>query len=595
MFRSSHRYVAKNSVPCKPRFAPRLEALESRYAPACSFNPSNGILYGGAGDTVLLNYVPWSDGQDIYCNFQYVGTNYSTLYFYTEPQSTFLEIDTTLSTSAGSYYVDYSGASFGNTIFFMNWKPADVAFILGNAANTVTVGSGNPNTTVVGWSQSQPAKVFYSEDSGTEYFNITQNEIHPISSAGDVDFYNVNEITFFGDQSDTHLTVKNTAGSLGTMPFIYINDFGGLDTLTLDVSAQSANEKYFFDEVRMYMPDYLKNIVWYNGIEKITLKAGSGNDNVTIGNNTLAGLPDLTIDGGGGVNHLTADNSSAGEWYTIDHGILGTATSATVANYSNIAHLYLETAVGNDTVYIGWGSGMLAGLPIVHVLDPSAADSDVLYLFNGNSSANTVYDVNITVPAAGQVSAMGVHTTTFSFLELIGIYAGNGNNTIDVAKANGQLSPMGLVIGAGGGTDTLNIYDKYNPSAATYTVASLDSGMGSVDVNTPSFAADFVSVDEVNLYRSLILGSTVNTNGYNPAHYVLNVFPAKDDTGGAPPDEDPINPLVQPPMPAPPGPSGDEKPLVRRKLATMPVGRRSVPLTPDADEWLAETLQIRRS
>src|SRR5262245_36524446 len=127
MFANARRRFDKVLMAIRPRFAPRLEALESRYAPTCSFNPSSGALIADSGEPVLLYYVPWSDGQDIYCNFQYVGTNYSDIYFGGNGNNK-IEIDTTLSTSAGNYVLNQYSAEFGNNVIFYPPDVVSVAF-----------------------------------------------------------------------------------------------------------------------------------------------------------------------------------------------------------------------------------------------------------------------------------------------------------------------------------------------------------------------------------------------------------------------------------------------------------------------------------
>jgi hypothetical protein len=148
----------------------------------------------------------------------------------------------------------------------------------------------------------------------------------------------------------------------------------------------------------------------------------------------------------------------------------------------------------------------------------------------------------------------GVHTTVFWDMENVNIFAGSGNDTINVAKSTGELSRTNLAIFAGNGADTLNIYDHSNPNAATYTVASAGSGSGSVDAGTPAFGADFHSISTVNLHVKKSSG--VNTSAYNAAHYVLNILSGQTP-GEDPPEPEPKNPVINP-SPAPPAPPADD-------------------------------------
>src|SRR5262245_60755234 len=132
------------------------------------------------------------------------------------------------------------------------------------------------------------------------------------------------------------------------------------------------------------------------------------------------------------------------------------------------------------------------------------------------------YDVYPPSPIAGLFHAVGLQITSFFYTERVNLYAGYGSDTINVAKSTAQLTPMALGVSAGSRADTLNVWDFSDPGAPAYTVPSAGPGAGAVDVNTPDFRADFESVAVVNLYVKKT--STVNTDGYNPADYVLNIY-----------------------------------------------------------------------
>src|SRR5262245_16535055 len=118
MSRSARRKQVKSSIRRRPRFTLRLEVLESRYAPSCTYYPSTGSLVGTGNDVAQVFNQPTFGRVDIYCNYQYAGSNYgAATTFYPGANSSIL-IDDTLTSGGGTYSLYDFAAVFGHVLYF---------------------------------------------------------------------------------------------------------------------------------------------------------------------------------------------------------------------------------------------------------------------------------------------------------------------------------------------------------------------------------------------------------------------------------------------------------------------------------------------
>ncbi len=589
MWRRQAKSSHKGTTTVRPRrFLPRLEALETRLAPAsCSWNPDSKVVTGDAdGDTLTVIHRLNGGGYDLICNyFEYVATTPDIgLTFDAGPGST-LSIDHRLGGGWRHYEVEPGLVEDAITDVKLNFNEnvqqllvyfADVDAWSGTW-NEVTFGRDGvlehiPLTSVFGndGNADQIAVNDSEWESGDTYRMTDSQLILPANIT--VNHYNVESVEFHtGSGSDT-VSMKHTAGgSLVDLPWLYSNTGAGNDVITMDASNSAIGREYFLhsNEMKMMKDEFnAKRILTYQTNDTISLICGSGNDVVRLAHwgFDLSGMGKLNIDGGSGTNALYLDDtlytSDGGETYSISDDTVETGRLGVVATYGNFFYLYLYTGSAFNNLITLDNEGRLAGLPRVTV--HGNGEIDQMYLMdkeNLNPDPYTLYPwaqadgnyAKLDTPSIGFALAAGVEELT--------LFTGPSNNVIDINNIFGEL-PNGMTFRsmypwAPIGRDTINFYDVKNPAPETYKVTSVDDdGSGTLLVSSADFEVHFLDVDTLNLHTSLKPGTVVDTQDYNPAHYVLNVYnlPRPEIEDPKPPEEDPVTPPQPPPQPAPPPP-----------------------------------------
>lgn len=413
------------------------------------------------------------------------------------------------------------------------------------------------------------------------------------SEGGDVVLYDAALETvklYTGDGNDT-LTVSNNVHTLEGIPLVWFSGAAGTDEMIFDNSDFHFSANYFLTDLGLANPDYGGDVGYYSGVEKATLKLGGGADTINVGTNDglLSGLPLVRVFSGAGSDTMILNDSvrfGGGTYYLTEKGLSITGIGD-VAYYQSggVENVTLKTGSGSDDIRIGSNAGTLDNIPDVNV-EPGAGDN-FLTLNDYAFASGDTYAVT-----QNQISSLGLGPIA-SFINLNAwmLYAGTGSDKFDIGSTGGVLTGMrpGYVYG-GGGNDTINVHDEKALAAGSYTVLSTGPGAGGLVVPSSSWAMSFYdSIKTVNLYRSLKPGTVVNTAGYNPAHYVLNIVPKFADAPvdkhlSPPPVVFPFNP---PPMPAPPGPN--REPIRMKRPAPAPAAPRFSVLEPDWADALGRT------
>jgi hypothetical protein len=351
--------------------------------------------------------------------------------------------------------------------------------------------------------------------------------------------------------------IIHVGGTLANLPVTHVNPGLGTDTLDIDDSAAATGRSYYLTELGVAVTELGGDVLYYQATEKVTLRASTGSDVITIGNNngTLDGLPEFDIQAGAGTNTLVFNDTA---WqpdavYNLyeDRVHYGPnwGEDERIASFTDIQHMSIHAGPGESDVAYGTNDFTILGMPSLTTL----TGIEELDVYDWDSPTNQDYHVTelgLAVTGLGDV----IHYD--QDLEKIILRGGvNGGNVVNIGSNAGTLAGIpAYIVYEGGDTDTLNLKDQNNGVAGAYVVTSSNAGSGKVTAPNVNVEVSFSGVETVNLYRSLKPGTTVDKSSYNPAHYVLNVIP-KLPMQGPPPEASPADADVYPPpMPMPPVP-----------------------------------------
>jgi hypothetical protein len=459
MRRTSKRQVSR-PVPAATRrhFRPRLEALEARYAPSCTWNSVSGTVIGNDDAYNIVNFQLSGSTTTIKCNFGFlVTTSLTYLAYNAGSQGGHLIVDDSARSGGDSYFISGSALEIPSFGYHVGWND-QVAF------GFLYTGAGNDAIT---W------------------------------------------------------------GNAGGLGFDFtINGGGGANLLVADASSVPGGDTYQVSQFDFH--NSAKSLLQYSAVDDFLLKTGPGNDSVTIASTTgtLFNTTRVTVDGGAGFDTVTLDDSgySGGDHYAISEVGVSTQRLGAVAFYEGVEKVALKSGGGNDVATVADSSNALNGLPLVSY--SGGAGKDRMEFIDLASTADASYwltESGLNRSAHGDVGYYD------SSVELATLDTGMGNNSVTLSNTQGKLDGMPAVFIYGGlATDTINVKDYKNPSAAAYYVATSGTiGYGAVTAPAAGFTVGFEGIETVNLYRSLKPGTIVDTSGYDPAFFDLNVIVAQ--------------------------------------------------------------------
>src|SRR5262249_30652141 len=149
------------------------------------------------------------------------------------------------------------------------------------ADDTVNLGDGLLNglpslIDVNGGGGNNSLNVIDSDFDGGETYQINWDRIAVPALFITATLSNVPKVGISAGDGSNNVMIQNTSGSLGNLRLIHV-EFGplGINTVTLDDSANTAAEQYTVTPGAVYMPYYLRDIL-EGYTENLTLKGGSG-------------------------------------------------------------------------------------------------------------------------------------------------------------------------------------------------------------------------------------------------------------------------------------------------------------------------------
>jgi hypothetical protein len=483
------------------------------------------VINGGAGSDSLDvwdDYSTSSNSYEVGSNYVYRSFGATAGYFGVE--------NVGLYAGNGNDGIAVVATSFGTTTTVDGGGGNDLFGItapsgnLGALAGALTVGGGLGNDSVALYDTADANDDGYT----ITYGSVTRSGVLPISydsmealavNAGSGNNY----VAVVSTAAGTATTVNGGDGNevvdanlAGLGGALTVNGGAGGDAAVVDDSLNPNDDSYTLAATGVTRTGAMP--VTVNGVEGLSLYAGSGNnsivvdsvptggtssvdagggrDNISVtpqgGLNALGGT--LSISGGTGVNDSLAiydDADVASDTYTVTASSIE-RTGAAVVNYGGIESLALDagsgdntvnvfgtpagasTAVnagpGNDTTYVADQTSQLSSLggPLA-VNGQGGADSLTVY-DNASSDAGS-YDLTATTLARS-----GAPTVSYSGQESVAVFAGSGNNSIAV---DGTAFGVPTVIDGGSGNDTVGVTQACHDLACLGGDLTVAGGAGS--------------------------------------------------------------------------------------------------------------------
>ena len=450
-----------------------------------------------------------------------------------------------------SFIVAPNGTITSNYGTYTQWEQFNIT--LGGGTNTVTTGAGNDTVTTNGGIATIDGGDGYDYWTAYDYAETVGRtydlSLSGSSVSGGTSVSNVESAQIYGGTGDDSYT------SDGTLSYAYIYDYGGEDTLNIDLSGTASG--YYYSQIASSGGSFsgtLYNINGYtnfNDIEHVTATLSDGDDTLYVdAAASLAGAT-LFVDGGAGDDTVQIYGQSTG-WSAVQDGTGGyviTDTDAADGDYgsfivTSVEHLQFDDATADLPPYGGGGGGTYLGTPGNDVLTGTAADdffqgfagNDVIDGGGGNDTASyadaiKAVKVDLALTVLQNTGGSGKDTLT-GIENLIGsafsdTLSGNGlHNVLTGGEGNDVLD------GRGGSDEMIggNGNDKYTVDATGDMVVEASGG----GTDTVYASVSFALANEVEkLYLTGTNAIDGTGNGLANSLYGNDVANTLDGGGGA--------------------------------------------------------------
>jgi Ca2+-binding RTX toxin-like protein len=516
------------------RWRPGVEALESRYAPSCSFNASTGVLTGTGNDAAEFRI--FRPSTDIYCNNAFVAsTTLLTLTFNHGGGS--LLVNDSAYNGGDNYVYTYKSLynitsipSFGYQVSDQHYSDIESLSLKTGAGNdTITemspweyqgqfmalnVDAGGGQNTLVAdvsagndiWHYDITEAQLSSSWQGNYYTYITYTNIESVTLK--LDDVSGNTVSVISTPAGGTTTINGGAGndtidvtptshnlkSLGYLSSLEINGGGGTDSLTVWDDANPDGDTYAILPSSVGRTDVQP--ISYTGVENLTVYAGTGGNEVNV-YGTPAGMA-TTVNAGSGNDSVYAEPLNG------DLGSLGGPLTVN-GEAGNDALVVTDTDAPSNTYTLTATALARTGAPTITY---GTLESVALYGSLGGSQ----YDIEST-PDGG--------TTT--------VHGGPGNDAIEVTPTSHNLDSLGgdLTISGGGGTDSLILDDSAYLSNAIYFVEDTYTQRTDFDWRINYNGVENLTLDGGTGASSMYIdgtpaGSTTTVNG-GPGQDTVNI------------------------------------------------------------------------
>ena len=285
---------------------------------------------------------------------------------------------------------------------------------------------------------------------------------------------------------DDSVTVGQPNQQLGSMPPVFLDDTGGMDTLRIENGGYIGNDTYFISASQVKLGASL--VASYDpDVEQVEVVCGAGDTTVTMDEPTTHRLDNLArvrlFDSAGNDQIIIHDDGySAGETYRIWDDKFSSGRLADKLFFPRIPgrpwSIYLYTGMGNDVIDMQGTNQRLEFLPAVVVRPGGGNDTLVLNDLNGGGLPNVFRFTEFAAIKNGVGRAYWDDDRT---LENIQLFAGPLNDSVTLSRNNAQLGPMPTVKFFGGaGIDTLTMDDSGYTGTETYVLTQDNASVGSL-------------------------------------------------------------------------------------------------------------------
>ncbi len=576
--------------------------------------------------------------------------------------NSFLRLDTASGSDNSNDTINIDGTAGGSPITINSGKGNDsIAVTAAGNVLTVDAGVGTDSLTLHNYNTYDENYTLTSTSVARDFAPITTyGAVETLTvNAGT----GTNWITVVSTAAGTATTVNANVGNdtinvgapgLYTFGALTVNGQVGSDTLNVNDQANPTDQTYTVTNTTVSRTGGGVLPVTYGTFDNLLLNVGSGNEQISV-DSTAAGTATtvngnigddnvfvtypsgnlgnlggpLTVNGQAGTDALTFwdDFNTANDSFTITAATVSRAAAQT-ATYTTVENLTVHAGIGNNQIYVnstisGTTTQVNAGSGNDHVhltqsseklvnlagpLTVNGQDGDDDLSARDDLSGGGVNTYTIT---AGLITRTGgVSNITYSSFEHAQIQSGNGADTFNVTNNEGNLEGIpGLTIVSRLGSDRLRISDHSYPHGDTYFVTSLASGphyapyyTGTMHLPSIGLAIGFLGIETLDLYPSPHPNTVVDTSGYDPAHFALNIImtpppfgpgTAPGGVGGSGGGHRPAKPLDR--QASWPGLTVDDGGLLNLqgspKGAATWAGRAAIGPPPIADELLGDPFQ----
>ena len=291
----------------------------------------------------------------------------------------------------------------------------------------------------------------------------------------------------------------------------------GTDSLTLDDSGGSLGRTATISSSSVAITGL--GTIGYSGMSSLSVKFGSGGNNITLASTNAATQTNIT-NAGSGSNTITVAGDSSQT--NID---TGKGTSNVYVRSTGAATMITTGAGGTSNFIVGSfapaGNGILDGI------------QGALTLAGGGSGSLTLDDTGSSIAKNGQIDAaainglgMGASGIAYSGIATLAVNLGSGGDNLTITNTSAATT-----VNAGSGNDTLTLQNDSNPTTINTgngnDIVNIQKTGATTGVNTGT-GADTVNIGSNapggNGVLANINGAVTVTGGGNTA---LNI----DDTG----------------------------------------------------------------
>jgi hypothetical protein len=499
------------------RFRPALEALESRYAPSCTYNASTHVLTGTGNDAAVF----FINGliTNVYCNGNQivnVNTNNATITFNGGSGTNSLLLNDSVYGGGDSYHI-FPTEMYVQSIGFHGKVNANVQTLTlktGAGGDSITQGTSfvsgmlfaYPKVIVDGGGGSN---TFIADDSGQGSFfggldyTVSDTQIFDGAVGLAATYSNIQYLTLKTSTGDDYVTVTGPGNKLFSSPQVTVDaGFGTNNELILDDSGATAGGIYGASNQAAWAP---AGIIYHSKMDLVTLKTGAGNDDIYAENSNYQyySIPVFHVDAGGGTANKLYVNDVldplGGQVYTVSEDTFSMqSTLGAIVTYNHVQNLDVAVPDKNNSILVTGSNHSLSLVPKVSV----GGSTNSLIVDDSGYCCGDTYQISkgaISLP-----NSLGTVVTYTGSMASVELDTGSGNDTVaDICTPTG--GDFVTVKDQGGTGDSITVDCSGAFSGGTYQVEQSQ-------LFTPTGIYTDLGFENLTLKTGLLLSQAATVN-----------------------------------------------------------------------------------